>query len=258
MPETITPIKIGVSACLLGQKVRYNGGHQHDRLITEVLGRFMEFIPVCPEAECGLGIPRETMRLVGDLDNPRLLTSKTAVDHTDRMKDWAAKRLVELEREGLRGFIFKSRSPSSGMERVRVYGDDNKVRKNGVGLFARGFMQLWNNPEHALTLPSLFFNGTWVESGKRVAMSNCVRDTTSFVHLDDIASMVGYPIRLSTAVNMSSRFPYLCPPGTVSINGRKQHVVDGAYFENSGAMTAGEIIGLETYDAGRPTAGRLT
>ena len=133
-------IRIGVSSCLLGNPVRYNGGHQHDRYITDTLGRFFDFLPVCPEVECGLPIPRETMRLEGEPANPRLLTSKTKIDHTARMQSWAARRVWELEGEGLHGFIFKSRSPSSGMERVKVYGEGAKITKTGVGMFARAFM----------------------------------------------------------------------------------------------------------------------
>ena len=132
-------ITMGVSSCLLGNKVRYDGGHKHDRYITETLGHFFDFVPICPEVECGLPTPREAMRLVGDPDDPRLVTNKTGIDHTDKMKSWAAIRLVELEKENLCGFIFKNRSPSSGMERVKVY-DDNKIPQNiGEGIFARAF-----------------------------------------------------------------------------------------------------------------------
>lgn len=133
-------IKIGISSCLLGNQVRYNGGHQHDHLITEVLGQFFEFVPVCPEVECGLPVPRESMRLVGKPHNPRLVTRKTVIDHTERMQSWAEDKLRDLEAENLHGFIFKSRSPSSGMERVSVYDNDGIVRKNGVGMFAKAFM----------------------------------------------------------------------------------------------------------------------
>ena len=86
-----SPIKIGVSACLLGNKVRYDGGHAHDRFITQTLGQFVDFVPVCPEAECGLGIPRPAMRLTGAVDRPRLIVIKTGEDHTDRMIAWAKK-----------------------------------------------------------------------------------------------------------------------------------------------------------------------
>ena len=134
-------IRIGVSSCLLGNEVRYNGGHQRDRYITDTLSHYFDFVPVCPEVECGLPVPRESMRLVGDPEAPRLLTSKTGVDHTQRMLQWAAKRVQELEAEGLCGFIFKSKSPSSGMERVKVYGKNNSPRSVGIGMFARAFMK---------------------------------------------------------------------------------------------------------------------
>jgi hypothetical protein len=110
--------------------------------------------------------------------------------------------------------------------------------------FSQDFMRLWKNRQRSLEVPSLFFNGTWVETGRRLAMSNLSIDTVDFVHLDDVAPMIGYPVRLSTAVNMSTRFPYLSPAGTVEADGKKRHVVDGAYFENSGALTAEELIRL--------------
>ena len=133
-------IKLGISACLLGENVRYDGGHKRDRFVTETIGNFVEFVPVCPEVECGLGIPRESMHLEGNPDSPRLITTRTKVDHTERMTTWARKRVQELEQEELCGFIFKSRSPSSGMERVRVYNEKGMPVKKGVGLFARIFM----------------------------------------------------------------------------------------------------------------------
>ncbi len=139
MTDFENKITIGVSSCLLGNEVRYDGGHKHDRYITETLGRYLSFVPVCPEVECGLPIPREAMRLVGDVDAPRLVTNKTGVDHTDKMLDWARKKVVELEKENLCGFIFKNRSPSSGMERVKVYDGNNVPRAVGVGIFARAF-----------------------------------------------------------------------------------------------------------------------
>jgi uncharacterized protein YbgA (DUF1722 family)/uncharacterized protein YbbK (DUF523 family) len=134
-------IKIGVSTCLLGEPVRYDGGHKHDRYLTDVLGRYVTFVPVCPEVECGMGIPREAMRLVGDPDNPRLVTNRSGIDHTERMKEWAAGRLDALERESLCGFVFKKDSPSSGMTRVKVYTDAGMPVRRGIGLFARAFME---------------------------------------------------------------------------------------------------------------------
>jgi len=133
-------IHIGISTCLLGENVRYNGGHSLDRFLRDTLGKYVEYVPVCPEVECGFGIPRETFRLMGDPKQPRLVTSKTGVDHTDRIETWARKRAGELENENLCGFIFKSDSPSSGMERVKIYNHTGVPRKVGVGVFARIFM----------------------------------------------------------------------------------------------------------------------
>ncbi|MFO7760196.1 MAG: YbgA family protein [Thermodesulfobacteriota bacterium] len=135
-------IRIGVSFCLLGSKVRYDGGHQHDHFITDTLGKYLDFVSVCPEVECGLPVPRETMRLVGDPENPGLVTFKSNIDYTERMLSWAAQRVRELEQEGLHGFIFKSKSPSCGMERVKVYPDGGKsMIRTGIGMFARAFME---------------------------------------------------------------------------------------------------------------------
>jgi uncharacterized protein YbgA (DUF1722 family)/uncharacterized protein YbbK (DUF523 family) len=132
-------IKIGISACLLGQPVRFDGSHKHDRYITGVLGEYLEFVPVCPEVEAGFPVPRETFRLVGESDNPRLITTRSHVDHTERMTAWAERRVRELEKEDLCGFIFKSDSPSSGLMRVKVYNAKGMAEKKGVGLFARAF-----------------------------------------------------------------------------------------------------------------------
>ncbi len=108
--------------------------------MTQTLGRYLDFVPVCPEVEIGLGIPREAMRLVGELNHPRLLTIRSRIDHTERMTEWAKKRVKELEKENLCGFIFKSDSPSSGLERVKVYDPNGIPVKKGVGLFARVFI----------------------------------------------------------------------------------------------------------------------
>jgi uncharacterized protein YbgA (DUF1722 family)/uncharacterized protein YbbK (DUF523 family) len=133
-------IKLGISACLLGENVRYDGGHKLDRSLTDTLGQYVEYVPVCPEVECGLGVPRESMRLEGDPESPRLVTTRTKRDMTDHMVRWAKKRVVELEKDDLYGFIFKSNSPSSGMERIRVYNEKGRSVKKGVGIFARIFM----------------------------------------------------------------------------------------------------------------------
>ena len=135
-----TKIRLGVSSCLLGERVRFDGGHKLDRFLTETLGRFVEFVPVCPEVEMGLPTPRETLRLVGEPDSQRLVFSKSGEDITARMVNWANRRVAELEGEELCGFIFKSKSPSSGMERVKLYDRNGVPNKQGVGLFAQVFM----------------------------------------------------------------------------------------------------------------------
>ena len=133
-------IRLGISTCLLGENVRYDGGHKRDRFIIDTLGEFVEFVPVCPEVECGLPVPRESMHLAGEPESPRLVTTLTKIDHTERMVNWARKRVRELEKENLCGFIFKSNSPSSGMERVKVYNERGMALKTGIGMFARAFM----------------------------------------------------------------------------------------------------------------------
>lgn len=133
-------IRIGVSACLLGEKVRYDGGHKHDRYITDVLGEYFDFAPICPETESGMGIPREAMRLEGDPDDQRLITNKTRVDMTDQMNSFIEQALPRLEALELCGFIFKKDSPSSGLFRVKVYHGASADR-TGSGLFAAAFVK---------------------------------------------------------------------------------------------------------------------
>ena len=134
-------IRLGVSACLLGHEVRYDGGHKLNHFIRDILGQFADYVPVCPESECGMGIPRETLRLVGTVENPRLMTGKTQKDYTQQMQEWARTRVAELEKEDLCGFIFKKDSPSSGLYRVKVYNDKGQPVKKGTGMFARAFTE---------------------------------------------------------------------------------------------------------------------
>ena len=134
-------IKLGISSCLLGENVRYDGGHKLDRFLKDTLGQYVEYVPICPEVECGLGIPRESMHLEGEPESPRLITTRTRQDMTQRMVYWARKRVVQLERKDLCGFIFKSDSPSSGMERVKIYNENKMPVKKGVGIFAGIFME---------------------------------------------------------------------------------------------------------------------
>jgi uncharacterized protein YbgA (DUF1722 family)/uncharacterized protein YbbK (DUF523 family) len=135
-------VKILVSACLLGEKVRYDGGHKRDLFLNETLGPFVEWVRVCPETDCGLPVPREAMRLVGNPAHPRLVTNRTGIDHTERMERWAKARLEELSGLDLCGYICKKDSPSSGMERVRVYGGADAIpARAGAGVFTRMFME---------------------------------------------------------------------------------------------------------------------
>ena len=133
-------IRLGISSCLLGEPVRYDGQHKLDCYLRDTLGRYLEFVPVCPEVEAGFGVPRPPMRLEGDPVAPRLVRPHDGADQTERMQAWCRRRVRELEGENLCGYIFKSKSPSSGMERVKVYSPSGMPRKVGVGLFARAFM----------------------------------------------------------------------------------------------------------------------
>jgi len=134
-------IRLGVSACLLGEPVRYDGQHKLDLYLRDVLGRHVDFVPVCPEVECGFPVPRPAFRLTDDPNHPRLVVAATGEDVTERMLSWAQARVRALASAGLSGFVFKSGSPSSGMERVRVYDGHGVPVKRGVGLFARAFME---------------------------------------------------------------------------------------------------------------------
>ena len=129
------PIRIGISACLLGQPVRFDGGHKRDAFLTETFGRFVEWVPVCPEVECGFGTPREAMRLVRVERGVRLLTVKSGIDLTAPMERFSRSRVSALASEDLSGYVLKKDSPSCGLERVKVYGHGAPVR-GGRGLFA--------------------------------------------------------------------------------------------------------------------------
>jgi len=130
-------IRLGVSACLLGREVRYDGGHKRDHFLTDTLGPFVEWVPVCPEVELGLGVPRHAIRLVGNAPAPRLVVEKTGEDLTARMQRYARARARELEVLELHGYVLKRGSPSCGLFRVRVYDRDGTVRGHGAGAYAR-------------------------------------------------------------------------------------------------------------------------
>ena len=134
------PLRLGISACLLGQAVRYDGGHKRDPFLAETLGRFVEWVPVCPEVELGLGVPREPIRLEGDPAAPRLVAAKSRRDLTRAMTRLVRARAEQLARLDLVGYVFKKDSPSCGMERVRVHGGGGRPLRRGTGLFARALM----------------------------------------------------------------------------------------------------------------------
>lgn len=129
-------IRLGVSACLLGEKVRHDGSHKKDAFLTDTLGPFVEWVPVCPEVEIGLGIPRDTIRLAGDAEAPRLVVQKTGEDLTTRMRRYAEAKTRQLEALGLHGYVLKRASPSCGLFRVRVYREHGRPGGGGRGLYA--------------------------------------------------------------------------------------------------------------------------
>jgi uncharacterized protein YbgA (DUF1722 family)/uncharacterized protein YbbK (DUF523 family) len=135
-------LRLGVSACLLGEKVRFDGQHKRSGFLVDVLGQFVEWVPVCPELEVGMGVPREPVRLVGSAASPRLVAERSGADHTEAMLRYAAARVRELEALDLAGYVTKKDSPSCGLERVRVHtGRGGPPRRDGTGLFARALVE---------------------------------------------------------------------------------------------------------------------
>jgi len=175
--------RIGISSCLLGDEVRFDGGHKRDTFLTRVLDPYVEWVRVCPEVEVGMGVPRETLRLVRVNGDTRMITTRTGVDHTDSMRAWAAKRTKALAGMDLRGYVLKKDSPSCGFERVKVFGDAGGARV-GVGTYAEvlkaRFPSLPIEDEGRLTDPNLrenfiervfaydrlraLFDGRWTQS----------------------------------------------------------------------------------------------
>jgi uncharacterized protein YbgA (DUF1722 family)/uncharacterized protein YbbK (DUF523 family) len=135
------PIRIGISACLLGENVRYDGGHKRDAFLVETFGKFVEWVPICPEVELGLGTPRPPIRLVRAEGDVRLIAPDSGTDHTAAMQAFADKRAAVLKRANLCGYVLKKDSPSCGMERVKVYRPQGGVpTRDGRGLFARALL----------------------------------------------------------------------------------------------------------------------
>ena len=141
IPDESPEIRIGVSSCLLGEEVRWDGGHKRDTFVSDLLSKFFTFVPVCPELEMGLGVPRETLRLVRSDGLLRLVAPKSGTDHTERMERWTARRLRELGALDLSGYILKKNSPSCGLERVRTYDPGGTRMPNDRGLYAARLME---------------------------------------------------------------------------------------------------------------------
>jgi len=135
------PLRIGVSACLLGREVRHDGGHKRDRFLTDVLGAYVEWVPVCPEVEVGMGVPRPSIRLEQRGDELHLIEPRAAIDHTHAMAQYAARRTRELERLELCGYVLKKDSPSCGMERVKIWHPRGQATRDGRGLFAAALLE---------------------------------------------------------------------------------------------------------------------
>ena len=136
------PINVGVSTCLLGENVRYDGGHKRDPFVTDLLGYFFRFVPVCPEVELGMGVPREAVQLEGDTQRPRMVGRQTGHNWTARMLRFCLTRAGQLAQHDLSGYIFKAKSPSCGIQRVKVFKKPgHPADYKGIGLFANIIMQ---------------------------------------------------------------------------------------------------------------------
>jgi uncharacterized protein YbbK (DUF523 family) len=131
---------MGISSCLLGEKVRFDGQHKRDVFLVETLGWFVEWVPVCPEMEAGMGVPMESVRLVGALKNPRLIGEKSGRDWTKPMQQFSQRRVKQLKGFNLSGYVLKKKSPSCGLERVKVYGKKEIPSLNGRGIFAAALL----------------------------------------------------------------------------------------------------------------------
>ncbi|MBI5836363.1 MAG: DUF523 and DUF1722 domain-containing protein [Candidatus Eisenbacteria bacterium] len=145
--EKDPPIRIGISACLLGREVRYDGGHKRDGFLVDTFGAYVEWVTFCPEVELGLGTPRDPIRLVREKRGAdvRLVVPKTGRDLTDNMRAFAKRRVAKLRADDLCGFVLKKNSPSCGMARVKVYDHNGAPSPEGVGLFAAAVMERFPN-----------------------------------------------------------------------------------------------------------------
>jgi uncharacterized protein YbgA (DUF1722 family)/uncharacterized protein YbbK (DUF523 family) len=231
-PQPDNRPRIGISACLLGDQVRFDGGHKRDRFLTDVLAAHVDYVRVCPEVEVGMGTPRETLRLVrAGPASVRMVTTRTGIDHTDAMAGWSARRLSELEREDLSGYILKKDSPSCGMERVKVFGESGMPERNGRGIFAAALLQRFPGlpieEEGRLSDPRLrenfiervfayqrlrrFFAARWTVGGlvrfhTAHKMSLLSHSTTRYRELGQLVAAAAAVARGSLRIDYESRF----------------------------------------------------
>jgi uncharacterized protein YbbK (DUF523 family) len=185
--ELLTRLRLGVSACLLGENVRYDGGHKRDPFLVDTLGPSVEWVAVCPELEIGLGVPRDTLRLSGDPQSPSLVVERTGHDVAERMRRFAAARVDELTRLDLDGYVLKRGSPSCGLG-VPVYGLDGDADGIAAGLFAAELVsrlpELPIEEEHRLmdrTIRRRFVERVCARARRRRA-----HDVTAVRHLDGV------------------------------------------------------------------------
>jgi uncharacterized protein YbgA (DUF1722 family)/uncharacterized protein YbbK (DUF523 family) len=178
LDPTPPKVRIGISSCLLGEEVRYNGGHKRDAFLTDTFGRYVEWVAVCPEVELGMGTPRPSIRLERIGGGVRLMMPSTGGDYTDAMREYAGRRVTALAGMDLDGYVLKKDSPSCGMERVKVYDGAGAPSKDGRGLFAEALISrlpdLPVEEEGRLNDPLLrenfisrvFVHHRWHEAGK--------------------------------------------------------------------------------------------
>jgi uncharacterized protein YbgA (DUF1722 family)/uncharacterized protein YbbK (DUF523 family) len=137
-------IKIGMSSCLLGEEVRWDGDHKHDQYVRDVLGSYFDYVSICPEVDVGMGVPRETVALYGTLENPKMITKRSKTDWTKKMNHYTKDRIHELTKENLCGYVFKSKSPSCGIGKVPIYSEFGSSRmRHGSGMFASSFVKVF-------------------------------------------------------------------------------------------------------------------
>jgi uncharacterized protein YbgA (DUF1722 family)/uncharacterized protein YbbK (DUF523 family) len=185
--EGIIKPKIGISRCLLGENVRYNGGHKLDHYIKETLGEFVEFIPICPEVEAGLGVPRESLELNEVESDIRLIGKNSREDYTDKIDSWLDRKIPEIDSWDLCGFILKSKSPSCGIYRTRLYRESKPPSLNSRGLFAKRLIESY--PTHLVEeegrlhdpiirdnfIERVFINLRWREFVKEPSVSKLMK-----------------------------------------------------------------------------------